>query len=124
MYDSEGNAAGEGTLYIHSQMAITGYAGTVSYVYVSNNQKVYNGTTLLTLKDTETSANYDALLKEREELEEQLNDLIRIYKEGGVCAEIAGTITGMNSEEETTISSRNSRVSSGTSASTTFSAAK
>ena len=101
VYDSEGTAAGEGTLYIHSQMAITGYAGTVSYVYISDNQKVYNGTTLLTLKDTETSANYDALLKEREELEEQLHDLIKIYKEGGVCAEIAGTITGMSGEQET-----------------------
>lgn len=108
VYDSDKNKIGEGKLYIHSQMAITGYAGTVSSVSVSNNQYVYNGTTLLTLTDTETSANYDALLKERAELEEELNELIRIYKEGGVCATVAGVVIGLESKSDTSDVSSNS----------------
>ncbi|MCD8231009.1 MAG: HlyD family efflux transporter periplasmic adaptor subunit [Clostridiales bacterium] len=91
-----GTEIGTGTLYIHSQLAITGYAGTVSSVSVSENTSVSSGTTLLTLTDTETSANYDAILKERNEAEEDLEMLIRIYKEGGICATASGTISSLN----------------------------
>ncbi|MCD7921154.1 MAG: HlyD family efflux transporter periplasmic adaptor subunit [Clostridiales bacterium] len=94
---SSGTEVGTGELYIHSQMAITGYAGTVYSVSVSENTSVSSGTTLLTLTDTETSANYDAILKEREETEEELETLIRIYKEGGICATASGTISALNS---------------------------
>lgn len=93
--DSDGNEIGESTLYIHSQLAITGYAGTVSSIAVSENESVSAGETLVKLTDTETSANYDTLLKERKEVEEQLNDLIKIYKEGGVCATIDGVVESL-----------------------------
>lgn len=63
--DASGNELGSGTLYIHSQMAVVGYTGTVSSVSVSENATVSAGSTLIKLTDTETSANYDALLKER-----------------------------------------------------------
>lgn len=124
VYDSDSNKIGEGQLYIHSQMAITGYAGTVSKVYVSSNKYVYNGTTLLTLKETETSANYDALLKERKELEEDLNSLIRIYKEGGICAGTTGAIVSLGSSESSTgsataMSAGNAEGSTGSSGYTT-----
>lgn len=94
---SSGTELGTGELYIHSQMAITGYAGTVSAVNVSENASVSSGTMLLTLTDTETSANYDAILKEREDVEDQLETLIRIYKEGGICATSSGTIASLDS---------------------------
>lgn len=98
--DSDDNEVGTGSLYIHSQMMITGYAGTVSSVSVSENKSVSSGDTLLTLTDTETSANYDALLKERTEIEEDLNSLISIYKEGGVCAPISGVIISLDEDSE------------------------
>ncbi len=111
-----GTEIGTGTLYIHSQMAITGYAGTVSSVSVSENTSVSSGTTLLTLTDTETSANYDAILKEREELEEELETLIRVYKEGGICATASGTISSLSGSTDSSSSSAAS-VLSGSSAS-------
>lgn len=89
---ADGSEVGSATLYIHSQMAITGYAGTVSHVNVKENQTVYNGSVLLRLKDTSTSANYDALLKERAKLEESLQELLAVYKEGGITAPISGRI--------------------------------
>ncbi|MCD8324109.1 MAG: HlyD family efflux transporter periplasmic adaptor subunit [Clostridiales bacterium] len=103
--DEAGTEIGSGTLYIHSSMAITGYAGTVSSVSVSENTKVSSGTTLLTLTDTETSVTYDAILKERGETEEELETLIRIYKEGGICATVSGTISSLNSSSGTSSSS-------------------
>lgn len=90
--NADGSELGSAALYIHSPMAITGYAGTVSYVNVKEDQQIYNGSLLLRLKDTATSANYDALLKERAELEADLNELLVIYKEGGITAPISGRI--------------------------------
>lgn len=96
VYDSDNNEVGTGSLSIHSQLMITGYAGTVSDINVSENESVSAGDTLLELTDTETSASYDALLKERAEVEEQLNDLVKIYKEGGVCAGISGVVASID----------------------------
>ncbi len=104
VYSSDGTQAGSGTLYIHSQLMISGYTGTVSAVNVSENESVSSGETLITLTDTETSANYDALLKERGEIEDQLNELIKIYKEGGVCATISGVVDSIESGSGTAVS--------------------
>lgn len=104
VYSSDGTQVGSGTLYIHSQMMISGYTGTVSAVNVSENESVSSGETLITLTDTETSANYDALLKERGEIEDQLNELIKIYKEGGVCATISGVVDSTQSDSGTAVS--------------------
>ena len=116
VHDGNGTTYGTGDIYIHSQMMITGYVGTVSSVYVSENTQVSTGSTLLTLKDTETSASYDALLKERAELEEQLNELVRIYKEGGVCATIDGVVDSVESTTE-----ENSKIVASVSADTNMS---
>ncbi len=86
-----------GTLYIHSPMKITGYAGTVDGISVSENTSVDAGDTLLTLTDTATSANYDTLLAQRTELEAQLEELVTIYKEGGILATSAGVIESISS---------------------------
>ena len=113
--DADGNEIGTGNLYIHSQIIVTGYAGTVSDVEVSENESVDAGDTLITLTDTETSVAYDSLLNERAEVEELLNDLIRIYKEGGVCATVSGSIESLGSSSSSDMTDQ----SSGTSYSTT-----
>ncbi len=95
--DSDGEEIGRGELSIHSKMAVTGYAGTVEEVSVSVDDEVDAGDTLLTLTDTETSANYDTILKEREEAEELLADLVAIYKEGGIYATTSGEISSLSS---------------------------
>ena len=94
--DEDGNSLGSGNLYIHSQIMVTGYAGTVSDIEVSLNESVDSGDTLITLTDTDTSVSYDSLLQEREEVEEQLSNLIAVYEEGGICATIAGTIESLS----------------------------
>ncbi len=81
-----------GKLYIHSPLSITGYAGTVYSVDVSENESVAADTSLMTLTDTSYSANYDTILEQRAVLEETLNELIVLYREGGVFAPFSGKI--------------------------------
>ena len=96
----DGNGVGFGKLYIHNPLSVTGYAGTVSYVNVRENQKVYASTTLYTLTNTASSANYDALLRLRKETEESLLELLQIQRNGGIAAPISGSIGSTESANE------------------------
>lgn len=108
----------KGTLYIHEELKITGYAGTVKAVKVSENSSVRASSTLLTLKDTSYSANYDSILKQRQNLEETLQTLIKLYQNGAILAPISGSIDSISynddsSETETQNSSGYGSVVSG-----------
>lgn len=91
----DGASLGTGTAYIHEELKIMGYTGTVSYVSAVENGAVYSGSTLMTLADT-AATGYNALLSERAELEEELKDLITIYNEGAICAQTDGTVLAIN----------------------------
>lgn len=96
----EGTEIGAGKLYIHSPLAVTGYAGTIRGVSVSENANVYSTTTMFTLKDTSFSANYDTLLRQRTDLEETLMDLLAIYRVGAVAAPFDGTVSSILFDED------------------------
>ena len=83
---------GSGALYVHNPLMVTGYAGTVKSVHVKENAKVNKNTYVFTLKDTEYSANFDNLLRERAESEETLLELLNIQKFGGIIAPMAGSL--------------------------------
>lgn len=87
-----GTELGTGQLYIHNPLKITGYAGTISAVYVQLNQQVYSSTPLFILTDTSTSASYDALLRSRSEKEETLLELLKIQRNSGLTAPISGSV--------------------------------
>ena len=97
--DSEDQVLGSGNLYIHKPLSVTGYAGTVSAVSVKENQNVHASTTLFRLKNTSFSANYDTLLRERNELEEELLALLTIYRDGAVLAPMDGIISSVDYTE-------------------------
>ena len=90
--DSDGTTLGSGQLDIHSVLRVTGYAGTIAGVRVDENDKVSSGTRLFTLEDTAYSANYNALLRERAELEETLLELLTIQRDGAVLAKMDGSV--------------------------------
>ena len=102
--DTEGRELGAGKLYVHSPLAVTGYAGTISAVKVSENAKVSAATSLFQLKDTATSANYDTLLRNRSELEEELMELLTIYRDGAVLAPFDGKVSTVDHSDEATTS--------------------
>lgn len=100
----DGTALASGKLYIHNPLSVTGYAGTVSYVNVVENQKVYSSSVLFGVTDRETSATYDALLRQRQDAEETLLELLTIQRSGGITAPISGSVYSVSklSDEELT----------------------
>ena len=103
---ADGGILDSGTLYIHSPLAITGYAGTISGISAALNQQVYTYTTLFQLTDTGTSASYDALLRTRSELEETLLELLQIQHDNSLTAPISGsvfTVADLDSDADTEI---------------------
>lgn len=103
---ADGQTLGSGTLYIHSPLAITGYAGTINGISTALNQQVYAYSTLFQLTDTSTSASYDALLRSRSELEETLLELLQIQHDNSLTAPISGSVfsvADLDSEDDTEI---------------------
>lgn len=93
---SSGEFLGQGTLYIHSMLRLTGAYGTVSAISVKENQKIYAGTTLISLKDTGHTPEYEKLLSRRGELEEQMEMLVKLSKDGTVYASHDGLVSGLD----------------------------
>ena len=91
-----GEFLGQGTLYIHSMLRLTGAYGTVSAISVKENQKIYAGTTLISLKDTGHTPEYEKLLSRREELEEQMEMLVKLSKDGILYATDDGLVSGLD----------------------------
>ena len=94
--DESGAQLGSGTLYIHQQMEITGYAGTIESVSVSENQKISAGKTLVSLKDMPASAEHQQLLAQREDLVQMIQTLSGISATGALKAQSSGTVVGVN----------------------------
>lgn len=94
----DGETLGTGNLYIHSRLRVAGAYGTVSKISVKENQQVSAGSALLTLKDTGHTAEYARLLNRRTELEDQMESLVRLSKDGILHADCGGTVSGVDTE--------------------------
>ena len=99
--DMGGNTLGTGNLYIHSPLAVTGYAGIVNAITTRENAKVTSSSSIVTLVETKTNANYNALLRQREELEETFLVLLTIYRDGAVLAKMDGLVSSVEYDEDT-----------------------
>ena len=97
--DSDGNLLGEAVLYVHSPVRISGVSGTINFVYAKENRTVYAGSTLFTLSNTSYTARYQTLLREREDLENTLLELMEIYRNGGIIAPFDGTVVSVDYDE-------------------------
>ncbi len=120
----DGEQLGEGELYINSPLRVTGVAGTVNACYVTENQKLYSSGLLYTLTNTEYYNNYYALLKEREDLEETLQDLLSLNMNGGLVAPYSGTICSVEyvetDDDDVVVTTTTTTQSSGSSYSSFF----
>lgn len=108
--DAAGKTLGTGKLYIHSPVAVTGYVGTVKSISCKENANVTAGSTLMTLRDTKTSANFDALLRQRQDLEDTLTGLLTIYRDGAVLASQDGLVTSVEYDEDTATSATETQI--------------
>lgn len=94
----DGEPLGTGNLYIHSRLRVAGAYGTVSKISVKENQQVSAGSALLTLKDTGHTAEYARLLNRRTELEDQMESLVKLSKDGILHADCSGIVSGVDTE--------------------------
>lgn len=94
----DGEPLGTGNLYVHSRLRVAGAYGTVSQISVKENQQVSAGSALLTLKDTGHTAEYARLLNRRTELEDQMESLVRLSKDGILHADCSGIVSGVDTE--------------------------
>jgi HlyD family secretion protein len=101
---------GTGKLQVNSPLSIVAYAGKVSSINVKLNQYVKKGKVLMKLTATSYTANYDKLIRDRADLAEELSDLLRIYNDGAILAQMSGTIKAVpkTDDSETTTSSSTS----------------
>jgi HlyD family secretion protein len=97
VYDGDGTQIGSGTLEISAAVSVTADEGTVSAVYVSENSKVYEGTSLLYLKNISTTDAYERQVALRAEKQEALESAKLLQQSGeivstvdGIVAEISG----------------------------------
>ena len=112
--DNDGNELGSGELTIHQPLELTGTAGTVSAVNVSENASVSEGTTLLTLEGSANETEYQELLAKREARTATLKKLIELKADPEIKAEVSGTVQSVNvSEGSSTFSSSSGSASSG-----------
>lgn len=93
---ADGQRLGAGELYIHNAWYATAISGVVSRVNVSVNDTVVSGRTLMTLTDTEYTAEFESLCARRREYEEVMLELFRLYQNLAVVAECDGVISGID----------------------------
>ncbi len=110
----DGTYVGEGTLYIHSELKVTGFTGTVSSISVSEGSSVSSGDTLLTLTDTDYTGQYELLLEQRSELESQMATLFQLYEDGYIYASGSGVISGLSDSDDNSSSEEDSSDDSST----------
>lgn len=92
----DGKDLGSGLLYIHDPWKVTGVSGTVSQVSVKENDKVTKGSNLLTLSDTDTTSQQQILLGQRQDYEQIMETLFKLYQSGVLEAPCDGLVDGVD----------------------------
>ncbi len=96
--DSDGAALGTAELRINSELRVVGYEGTISSVGISEGKTVSAGQQLFALTDAADTSRYELLSEQRRTLAAQLQELFAVYETGGICAETAGVVSGLNED--------------------------
>ena len=94
----DGSVIGSGELYIYSPWNATAYAGTIDNIMVSVGNKLSAGKTLMVLTDVGYSATYRQLIAQRQEYEELMLDLFKMYQTETITAPCDGVVSGIDKD--------------------------
>ena len=94
----DGTTLGSGQLYIYSPWNATANAGTVDSIKVSVGDKLSAGKTLMVLSDVGYSATYRQLIAQRQEYEELMLDLFKMYQTETITAPCDGVVSGIDKD--------------------------
>ena len=101
----DGTAIGSGELYIYSPWNATAYTGTVDSIEVSVGDKLSAGKTLMVLSDVGYSAAYRQLIGQRQEYEDLMLDLFKMYQTETITAPCDGVVSGIEKSSVQLLSS-------------------
>lgn len=94
----DGSFLGSGQLYIYSPWNATAYAGTVDSIKVSVGDTLRAGKTLMVLSDVGYSATYRQLITKRQEYEDLMMDLFKMYQTETTTAPCDGIVSGIDKD--------------------------
>ena len=94
----DGTIVGSGELYIYSPWNAIAYTGTVESIKVSVGDKLSAGKTIMVLGDVGYSAAYRQLIAQRQEYEELMLDLFKMYQTETVTAPCDGIVSGIDED--------------------------
>ena len=92
----DGTVIGSGQLYICSPWNATAYAGTVDSIKVSVGDKLSAGKKLMVLSDVGYSAAYRQLIAQRQEYEDLMLELFKMYQTETIIAPYDGVVSGID----------------------------
>ena len=95
---TEDRRLGSGALYIYNEWRATAYSGTVSSVKVTEESTVSAGKTLMTLTDTEFTAQFRLLSQQHRDYEELMLELFQLYQTAEVKASGDGVVSGVDED--------------------------
>lgn len=104
--NQDGKELGSGLLYIHNPWRVTGVSGTISQVSVKENDRVSKGSNLLTLSDTDATSQQQILLGQRQDYEETMETLFKLYQSGVLEAPCDGLVDGVDEESPLLLASQ------------------
>ena len=94
----DGTSIGSGELYIYSPWNATAYAGMIDSIKVSVGDNLSAGKTLMVLSDVGYSAAYRQLISQRQEYEDLMLDLFKMYQTETITAPCDGVVSGIDKD--------------------------
>jgi multidrug efflux pump subunit AcrA (membrane-fusion protein) len=98
VFNENSETIGEGELYVHSPLKISGYSGTIEAVHVKIGQDMQSGGTVFTYSGNSNSAEYDVYAAKHTELTGYVEELFKMYTDGTINAENAGVVSGIDED--------------------------
>ena len=93
---AEGEEIGSGILEVHSPWKLLATDGTVNYVYVKENQKVWVGNGIVSVEKLSGSTEYHALAAKHREYEKLMQRMFALYGDDNVKAPSTGFVSGID----------------------------
>ena len=98
VYKVEGKPIGTGSLYVYNAWNVVAYSGTVSSVYVSEEQTVYEGQSLFVVKESGKTPEWQRAIDKRQKYEEMMQDLFKMYQSGVITAPCDGIVSCVDTD--------------------------
>ena len=92
--NGEGAFIGSGTLEIHSPWNVVAYSGRIAQIHVGTGDSVKAGKLLITLEDTDHTAQFESLSRQRREYESLMLELFQMYQTEEITAPALDALFG------------------------------